>query len=112
MHIEMQTEGGIAAFPGLSRPVAIDTAQLPPADASALEDLARKADFFALPAQASTAPAGAADYRRYTITIDDGGRSHTVVADEPIENPDLRALVERLQAQARAQRAAPRESEG
>lgn len=106
MHIQFQSEGGVAYFPGLSEPVTVDTRQLPAAQAAAAEGLVRAARFFDRPAQQQPAPPGAADYRQYTITVDDGGRRHTIRIDEPVDDPDLQRLVQYLASQARAQRAA------
>ncbi len=99
MRIQFQTEGGFAYIPGLNRPITIDTASLPPPEAARVEGLVHAANFFALPAQAGTAGAGAADYRTYTVTVEDGGQSHTVRAIDPVQDPSLRALIEHLRAQ-------------
>jgi hypothetical protein len=106
MRIQFKTEGGIAAFPGLSKPVTIDTNQLPKEEAAELERLVNTVRFFELPARARAAPPGAADYRQYTITVEDGGQHHTVQLDEFVAEPNLQALVRRLEVQAKAQRAA------
>jgi hypothetical protein len=99
MRIEFQVEGGVAAFPGLAKPVSIDCERLPPEATARLHDLVRQADFFALPRD-STAPT-APDARRYTIVVDDGTRCSTVTVSEPIANPALRDLVAELRAHAR-----------
>ena len=52
------------------------------------------------------APRGAADYQTYEITIDDGGRKHTVVFSDPV-TPAVRKLVDRLRALTRAEAALP-----
>jgi len=105
MRIDFQVEGGIAAFPGLAKPVSIDCERLPAAVTARLRDLVRQADFFALQS-ASTAPA-APDARRYTIAVDDGGRCGTVTVTEPIEDPALRDLVAELRIHARQARSRP-----
>ena len=102
MRIDFQVEGGIAAFPGLAKPVSIDCEKLPAAATVRLRDLVRQADFFALPS-ASAAPA-APDTRRYTIAVDDGGRCGTVTVTEPIADPALRDLVAELRLHARQAR--------
>ena len=48
----------------------------------------------------SPPPSGAADYLRYTISVTSQGRSHTVRLTDPIEDPDVQALVEYLEAKA------------
>lgn len=112
MLIQFQSEGGVAYFPGLSQPVTVDTGQLPADQAAAVEGLVHTARFFDRSAQQRSAPPGAADYRQYTITVDDGGRRHTIRVDEPVDDPDLQRLVEYLTSQARASRAARRGAGG
>src|SRR6188472_549432 len=99
MRIDFQVEGGIAAFPGLAKPVSIDCERLPAAATARLRDLVRQVDFFALP-RSSSAPAA----RRYTIAVDDGGRCGTVTVTEPIADPALRDLVAELRVHARQAR--------
>lgn len=102
MRIDFQVEGGIAAFPGLAKPVSIDCERLPAEATARLRDLVRQADFFALPRR-SAAPA-APDARRYTIAVDDDGRCGTVTVAEPIADPALRDLVAELRVHARQAR--------
>jgi hypothetical protein len=45
MRIRFKTEGGFAYFPGLSKPVTIDTDELPAEEAKELERLIEAADF-------------------------------------------------------------------
>jgi hypothetical protein len=103
MRIQFQTEGGIAFFPGLSKPVVIDSADMTKEQASKLQHLITAAGFFDLPAASRTLPKGAADYRQYTISVHDGKRRRTVRLIDPIEDPQLQALIDFLQEQ-RAQR--------
>lgn len=103
MIINFQSEGGFAHLPGLSRPLRIDTAELPPKQADELEGLVERARFFEQPPTVGGPPPGAADLRSYTITVDDGSRIHTVQTSDALSDPDLRDLVERLRAHQRAQ---------
>jgi len=100
MRIEFATEGGIAFFPGLSRPTRIDSADLAPGEARELERLLADANFFDLPEQRRAIPKGAADYQQYTITVEDHGRRHTVRLADPIEDARLQALVDFLRRRA------------
>jgi hypothetical protein len=102
MRITFQSQGGIAFFPRLNRPVVVDTALLPTEERSKLEELVQATRFFALPTALGTRQRGAADFREYTITVKDGNQNHTVHITEPFENPDLEVLIEELQACARA----------
>jgi hypothetical protein len=112
MRVEFATSGGIAYFPGLARPVVIEADQLPEADARRLDDLVAASRFFDQPAQVEgRLRSGAADYRQYTITIDQGTQRHTLTITEPIEDPDLRQLVSFLEAQAKASRQKARDTQ-
>ena len=99
MRVQFQIDGGIAYFPGLSQPVIIDTAQLSEGDSAELRQLLDAAQFFDLPAAASRRR-GAADNRQYTITVEDGGRRHTVHLSDPVEGQALQALVNYLSQKA------------
>jgi|GEM_PF-210072 len=106
MRIRFVMEGGIAFFPGLSQPVTIDSRKLPEEEARELERRVQAAHFFDQPRQPGPIPRGAADYRQYTITIEEGKRRHTVQLVDPVEDPNLQALLDFVQAQARSQREA------
>ena len=107
MRVEFKTEGGFAYLPGLSQPVTIDTDGLPPGEAGKLERLVEAAGFFELPAT-SEPPRGGADFRSYTVSVSSSGRSHTVRIAEPVENPQLQALLDYLGERARELRARAR----
>jgi hypothetical protein len=109
MRVQFKTEGGFAYLPGLSQPVTIDTDVLSPEEAGKLERLVEAAGFFGLPAT-SGPPRGGADLRTYTISVSSSGRSHTVKVVEPVENPQLQALVDYLGEKARESRAGSRGS--
>ncbi len=93
MRIQLTMEGGIAYFPGLSKPITIDSDTLPKQESDELKRLVNATRFFDLPTAMSTPAPGAADYRQYTITIDDDGKQHTVHLTDPIEDPNLQALL-------------------
>jgi hypothetical protein len=99
--IALQRDGGITARP---LTVSVDTRELPPAEASALEE-AVGAAFFALPAD-MTNP-GVRDAFSYTLTVEKGGQHHTVRTNDPVPEP-LEALVQRLTRLARDRRRADR----
>lgn len=92
MRIQLKKEGGFAFLPGLSRPVTIDSQDLSPEDAKELETLVNQANFFQLPEVADQPPSGAADFFRYTLTVEDGGQTHTVVFTQFNNDPNLQAL--------------------
>jgi hypothetical protein len=93
MRIQFKMEGGIAYFPGLSKPTTIDSDELPNQESDELKRMLNAARFFDLPAVIGTPAPGAADYRQYTITVEDDGKQHAVRLTDPIEDPNLQALV-------------------
>jgi hypothetical protein len=101
--INFESGGGFAHFPGLSRPVRIDTAELAPEQADHLKGLVERARFFEQPAEVGAPPPGAADLRSYTITVEDGDRRHTVKTSDALADPALRDLVEHLRTHQRSQ---------
>lgn len=109
MRVIFQSEGGIAHFPGLSRPVTIETEQLPEQDAAELRELMGAARLLDRPAQVGKAAPGAADYRQYTITVEAQSRRYTVRLSEPVEDPDLKRLLRFLQDKAKDLRTRARE---
>lgn len=102
MRIYFKTEGGIAYFPGLSKPVIIDSNELPAEEARELEQLVSAARFFDLPTVVGAPPRGAADYHRYTIKVEDGRRSHTVQLSALVKDPQIQVLLDYLRAKAKA----------
>jgi hypothetical protein len=105
VRIRFQSDGGLGHFPGLAGPVTIDTAQLPPEEAARIEGLVGGADFFTRPQPAGRPAPGAADLRRYTITIDDdNGRSRTLELTDPVADPALNALIDSLRGAGTAGR--------
>jgi len=99
MRVELQTEGGIAFFPGLNKPVVLNSSDLSKEQSTQLQQLLDSTRFFELPAAARSLPKGAADMRRYTITVQDGRRRRTVRLTDPIEDTNLQSLIDFLQAQ-------------
>ena len=100
MRVQFKMDGGFAYLPDRVAPVTIDTDELPEEEASELERLIEAAGFFDLP-ETSAVPRGAADYLRYTISVASPEQSHTVHFTDPIEDPDLQALVEFLEDKTR-----------
>ena len=100
---------GLGYFPGLAKPVQIDTDQLPEAEARELAKLIEAARFFERPAEPDPAAGRqGADQRHYAITIEQGARRRELQVGEPIDDPELRSLVRLLEVQAKAQRARSR----
>jgi hypothetical protein len=103
MRVELQTDGGIAFFPGLNKPVVLSSSDLPKEQADQLQQLIASTRFFDLPAASRALPKGAADMRSYTITVEDGGRRRTVRLSEPVEDSSLQELIAFLQSQPSTQ---------
>jgi hypothetical protein len=82
----------MAHFPGLNKPVIVDSETLSPEDAAALSQLVEAARFFALPADLAAMPPRP-DARSYALEIRDADREHAVRFSDPIANPQLGALV-------------------
>jgi emfourin len=101
MRIQIQRDGGFGYFPGLGMPVTVDTSTLPPDEAELLERLVRQADIAQHGASVAAPPAGAADIRSYTITVDDGVVSESVTVTEPVGDAALQSLIDRVLDSAR-----------
>jgi hypothetical protein len=111
MRVTFQTEGGIAHFPGLSRPVTIETDQLPEEEAAELDRLLEAARLIDRPAHMGKQARGAADYKQYAITVDADNRRYTVRLTEPVDDPDLQRLLRFLRDKAKALRTKARAEE-
>jgi len=91
-------------FAGLTQPpYELDSADLSSEDAEELERRVAAADFFELP---SIVPAAAAapDAFQYDVTVESGGRHHTVRAGDVSAPEALLDLVEHVMSAARADR--------
>jgi hypothetical protein len=104
MRVEFTMEGGLAYFPGLSKPILIDSTVLPEDEAQELRRLVEAARLFERPPIVSAPGRGAADYRQYTIAVEDGGRRHTVKLVDPVTDQQLQDLLRFLQTKAKALR--------
>jgi hypothetical protein len=103
MRIRFQISGGIAHFPGLAKPVEIETGAAGTAEAAALRAALAAARFFALPPRVGP-ERPIPDARTYLVTVEDEGRCHSVEIAEPITDPALQRLVQLLRQRARAAR--------
>lgn len=96
MRIIYQRDGGVAYMPGLSRPLRIDTRDLPAAQAARLEQLVTEAGLFSRESAAAPPP-GAADIYTYTLRVEVDKRRTTLHLYDPIAAPELQALVDYLE---------------
>ena len=95
MRVFFQMSGGAGFFPGLGGPCTIDIEALEGEDRTALKQLVEETRFFELPARIP-APRGFSDLRTYEITIEEGGRQHTVALSDPIVPRAMHRLIIRL----------------
>jgi hypothetical protein len=102
VRIRFESEGGFGYFPGLQRPIELDTEQLPAQQATKLEQLVQAANLLDRPDETVEPRPGAADHRTFTITVDDGARSRTLTLAEPLDDQTLQALVDHLTAEQRS----------
>ena len=98
MKVTLVISGGLASFPVFESPSFIDTSQVDSLSAARIESWVRDAHFFELPALQTAAVRGAADYRSYTMTVNDGTRAHTVQFTDPISDTNLVGLVSSLRS--------------
>lgn len=99
MRVEVRTEGGFAYFPALNKPRVLESESLPAPSAQQLRDLVDAANVFERPPVESP-PRGAADYRRYTITVDDGTKRQSIQVSDPVSDPNLQALLSYVKTHA------------
>src|SRR5512139_2550561 len=90
MRIEYERTGG---FAGIRLAATIDTATLPADQARALQSMIEAAHFFDI-AAGIPLPVRGADQFNYHVTIEDGGRRHTVDVGEAAASPELQALLQ------------------
>jgi len=98
MRVTLKSEGGIAHFPGLAKPLVLDSDALPPEAAAALRELVETSGVFQLPSVVGTPASGAADMRTHTLTVEDGDRRHRVSVAETAMPASFRALIQFVRA--------------
>ena len=95
MRVFFQMSGGARFFPGLGAPVHDRHRGARGEDRTVLKQLVEETRFFELPARIP-APRGFTDLRTYEITIEDGGRQHTVALCDPVIPRAMHRLIIRL----------------
>ena len=98
--VHFERTGG---FAGIRLATSIAAADLPADEARALEEEIQAARFFDLPEQIRGA-GNEPDRFQYKITVEQGGKSHTVEVGEASMPESLRPLVEHLGNLARTRR--------
>ncbi len=92
MKIYFKPEGGFGYFPGLNKPLELNSEQLPPEEADHLQQLVHEASFFNLPNQEPAAERGA-DQKKYTIRVEDKDQQHWIELHDTEVNPQLQNLL-------------------
>ncbi|PIQ20625.1 MAG: hypothetical protein COW65_13975 [Cytophagales bacterium CG18_big_fil_WC_8_21_14_2_50_42_9] len=95
MKIYFKPEGGFGFFPGLNKPLELNSETLPAEEASHLRNLVNEARFFTLPNQ-NEQPVRGADMKHYTIKVEDKDQEHWVQISDTEVNPPLQNLVNYL----------------
>jgi hypothetical protein len=98
MRIRFEVEGGLAAFPGLTKPITVDVDALAADEASLLVALVESAKLWEFAGGARPSPV-ARDGRTYRIELEDGARHHSAVFSDPVPGalaPLVRELSRRL----------------
>ena len=99
MYISYERTGG---FAGMRLAVSVESGSLPAADADALQKLVKAADFFNL---TDAQPARAIpDGFQYTISVEDGGKQHTLHLHDGAIPDKLQPLLDDLSQRARSKR--------
>lgn len=91
MQVSLERSGG---FAGIPISITVDTATLPPDQASHLCHLVERADFFALPTN-FVSPAQP-DRFQYKVSVQEGDRQHTVTVRESSIPANLKPLIDWL----------------
>jgi hypothetical protein len=97
MRASLERTGG---FAGMRMATSADSTALPDEDAKKLRQMVDQAEFFKLP-ETMAATKSMADRFQYKLTVEDGGRKHTVVVGEEAIPASLKPLVDFLSKQPR-----------
>lgn len=103
MKVNFKSEGGFGFFPGLNKPVEIDSNELPADEAEHLEKLVDKAAFFDHPSVTPT-PTRGADFKTYTITVENQGQQHKVEVNDINASSQIQDLLSYLRKKQKESR--------
>jgi len=93
VRVRFQNSDGLAFLSRVKPAITLDGALLSETDRLDLEQLVRSARFFDLPEQI---PGNLNGGPAWYITIEEGGRRHSIKVGQPVQGPAMRRLVERL----------------
>lgn len=94
MRLILTCSGGFTG-PAGAQTRTVDLAQLPPEQASQLQQLLQASDFFALPPTLVKPAPQSWDFK-YRLEVDDGGQAHCVSYHLDEASPPLKELTEKL----------------
>jgi hypothetical protein len=95
VRIRLKVSGGLASFPGLSKPREVDLSTLPSADADVLRQLVGNSRFFEREEAVKAQPVP--DGRSYEVFVQDGQHARTLTVTDPVKDASLFALIQKLQ---------------
>lgn len=109
MRVTIKTEGGAAHFPGLARPVEIDTEDLAPDEARQLEGALHAAGLLDRHLDedldgrrdAHASGTNVRDARCHTVTVERGGERRTTRVCDPIASPEVSSVISLLERHRR-----------
>ena len=102
MKVLFKTEGGFGYFPGLNKPMELDSEALPEEEAEHLKQLLNENDFFNLPNQELETVRGA-DMKTYLIQVKEEAIEHWVQVSENNMEPRMQKLVNYLNNKRRGE---------
>ncbi|MDQ3292463.1 MAG: hypothetical protein M3Q05_14345 [Bacteroidota bacterium] len=91
MKVYFKPEGGFGFFPGLNKPLELNSENLPPDEAEHLHQLVHESQFFNLPNQEAETNRGA-DRKKYTIRVEDQDQQHWIQFHDAEVHPQLHNL--------------------
>lgn len=110
MKIHFKTEGGLGFFPGLNKPLEIDSINLPEPEAVRLGELVAAAtrDAGQNSRSGGVHKSGAADYKKYTVFIENEGHQDVLQFTDGTVGPESQELLNYLRGKEKEHRAALR----
>jgi len=109
MKVYFKPEGGFGFFPGLNKPLELNSEHLPAEEASHLKKLINEASFFNLPSHQASSSRGA-DLKKYTIRVEDKDRQHWIELADTENDSCLQNLLAYLNQKQKETRSNPEPS--
>lgn len=95
MKVYFKPEGGFGYFPGLNKPLELNSEKMPAEEADHLKQLINESSFFNLPSEDGK-PVRGADQKKYTIRVEDKDRQHWIQVHDTGIDPILQNLLSYL----------------